>query len=241
MGEMIKINGLEAYLSHPQGKAMGAIIVIHEVWGLDDHIKSVADRLSNEGYIALAPELLAQSIDLKSLRGMQTDLFDPKKRNEVQPKLREYMTPMQNPEFGKKTLASLEDCFNYLYEMPESNKRVAVMGFCFGGTYSFNLTVHESRLKAAVVFYGHAEHDTDKLRQIACPVRAFYGENDERLIEGLDDLKTKMSEANVDFVAKVYPKTGHAFFNDSNSFAYNQEAARDAWQITLDFLDKSLS
>jgi carboxymethylenebutenolidase len=244
MNEMINIeshNPFEAYLCLPDDQPKGAVIVIHEVWGLSDHIKSVAERIAKEGYLALAPELLEDDLDLPEIRQLQNDLFDPAKRHEAQPKLRQLMTPLQNPEFAKKTLGRLQDCFNYLYERSDVNHQVAVIGFCFGGTYSFNLAVSEPRLKVAIPFYGHCEQSVEELSKVTCPIRAFYGEEDERLIEGLDALKQKMSQAKVDFALKVYPDCGHAFFNDSNPFAYNETAAMDAWAISKQTLLNTMS
>lgn len=242
MAEMITVTGTsstDAYLARPDGAPKAGVIVIHEVWGLDDHIKSVADRLAKQGYLALAPDFFDRSeLDLPRIRGMKLDLFDPKKRNEAQPILRELTTPLQNPEFGKQTVMALSECFNYLYDLKEVKQRVAVMGFCFGGTYSFNLAASEPRLKAAIAFYGYADQDVQTLKQVECPILALYGQNDERLISSLDDVKDRMAQAGVDFTAKVYPNCGHAFFNDSNSYAYNQAAAEDAWQLTLDRLSK---
>jgi carboxymethylenebutenolidase len=65
---------------------------------------------------------------------------------------------------------------------------------------------------------------------------AFYGEQDERLIDGLDELKQKMNQAGVNFEHKVYPNCGHAFFNDTNPHSYNEAAAKDAWSIVLEKL-----
>src|ERR1700722_7339620 len=111
MSEMIQIPSdqkIDAYLARPNGPSKGAIIVIHEVWGLVDHIKAVADRFALEGYIALAPNLLFEvdysTVDVAEL---QLQLFDPKGRTEAQPKLRALMTPMQNPDFGAKTTSRL--------------------------------------------------------------------------------------------------------------------------------------
>ena len=244
MGEFISIPSsepVEAYLAHPKGDIKAAVIVIHEVWGVDDHIKSVADRLANEGYLALAPDFLSSAdIDLGKLRGLMPGLFDPEKRNEIQPELRRIMAPMQNPEFGIQTSASLKDCFNYLYNLPDINSKVVVMGFCFGGTYSFNLAIEEPNLSAAIAFYGHADQDEKELSRINCPVRAFYGENDERLINGLPEFRKRMKSAGVNFVDKVYPNCGHAFFNDTNPYAYNRKAAEDAWKITLKMIKDSI-
>jgi len=241
MGEMIQLKfddqEFPAYLVTPQGAVKGALIVVQEVWGLTDHIKSIADRLAHEGFVALAPDLFyGNGIDLESLSGLQSQLFDPEKRAEVQPKLRALMTPIQSPEFGSSTLAKTEVCFDYLENLGNVDGRVGIIGFCFGGTYSFSLAVHQPKLKVAIPFYGHADFSVDQLKAITCPVLAFYGDQDENLMTSLPELKDKMATAGVKFTAKVYPDCGHAFFNDTNKFTYNPEAATDAWNKTLDLL-----
>jgi carboxymethylenebutenolidase len=228
MGDVIQIgeNGrsFPAYLAKPEGRTKGGLILIHEVWGLTDHIKSVADRFAVEGYLILAPDLLSETgITTDLVGGLQEELFDPQRRSEAQPKLRQLMAPLQSPGLGEKTLA-----------------KIGITGFCFGGTYSFSLAVRQPKLRAAVAFYGHADFSVQQLRQIKCPILAFYGENDERLMVVLPELKTKMKKAGVDFTAKVYKNCGHAFFNDTNKFAYNDDAAKDAWRKTLKFLSLNL-
>lgn len=240
MGTMISIpNHQQAYLVRPDNEPKAAVLVIHEVWGLTDHIKSIADRLAGEGYLALAPDLLADSgVDVGELSGLQEGLFDPARKSEVQPKLRELMAPISNPEFGAKALAGTKASFDYLYNLPEARQKVAALGFCFGGTYSYSLAVNEPRLKLALPFYGHCNFEVSELAKIRCPVRAFYGQNDEGLAEQMSTLPDKMREAGVDYAQKVYDGCGHAFFNDTNKFAYNANAARDAWRIVLDELAK---
>jgi carboxymethylenebutenolidase len=245
MGNMIEVNAdevVDAYLAMPDSTPKGAIIVIHEVWGLMDHIKSIAHRFAKEGYIALAPELL-KVLDLKSDEAtkLQQDLFNPETRNNVQPRLRELMAPIQEPEFGEKTAGRIKACFDYLYNLPEANKSVAIIGYCFGGTYSFALATKEPRLKIALPFYGHSDQPVEELKNIKCPVRAFYGENDENLMSKLPDLKQRMADAGVDFESKVYPDAGHAFFNDSNPYAYNEAAAKDAWTLVKEDLSSAMS
>jgi carboxymethylenebutenolidase len=245
MGQMINISSgqdVEAYLATPNGEIKGAIIVIHEVWGLADHIKDVADRYAGEGYIAIAPELL-DDLDFGSndVAQLQKDLFNPEKRNATQPILRELMAPINVPEFGQKTTNRLKDCFDYLYNLPQVNKKVAVTGFCFGGTYSYCLAINEPRLKIAMPFYGHADQPTSELASINCPVRAFYGVNDQNLIDKLPDLQERMKQAGVDYESKVYDNAGHAFFNDTNPYAYNEVAAVDSWNIVLEELDKAFN
>jgi carboxymethylenebutenolidase len=152
--------------------------------------------------------------------------------------MRELMTPMNNPEFSKRTLSRLSDSFDYLYEVPDVSRRVVVVGFCFGGTYTYCLAVNEPRLKLDVPFYGHCDFSVDELAQVNCPVRAFYGEKDDGLIEQIKTLPATMKKAGVDYSQKVYSNCGHAFFNDTNRFAYDKHAADDAWQILLSELSK---
>lgn len=226
------------YLAEPTGTPKGGIVVIHEIWGLRDHTKSIADRFAAEGYVALAPELLGETDIAKHADKLQLDLFNPETRNEAQPILRGLMTPMQTPDFAVKTLGRVRLCFDTLYNRSDTKQKVFVTGFCFGGSYSFQLAINEPRLKAAVPFYGHPPMDVDELKKIQCPVLAFYGDKDEGLMSGLPELKEFMKEAGVNFEAKVYPNCGHAFFNDTNKYTYNETAAKDAWQRTLEFLDK---
>lgn len=242
---------LDAYLAAPagfkdggegeRGEIRGALIVLHEVWGLVDHIKDVADRFAAEGYLVIAPDLLAKAGPGPELAAeLQDKLHDPATRAAAQPKLREAMAPLRAPGFAEKTLASLRSVFDYLVEVPAASSRIGIIGFCFGGTYSFSLAVHEPRLRAAVPFYGHADFDVDQLREISCPVLAFYGEKDEGLVSKLPELKASMKAADVDFTAVVYPGAGHAFFNDANKGAYRQDASVDSWGKTLDFLASNL-
>lgn len=242
MPEVITINDTPIYVSKPEGEVKGGLIVIHEVWGLADHIKNVSDRYAEQGYLVYAPDLLSHTgIEEKVSSQLQADLFNPEKRNEVQPKMRELMAPIQAPEFAVNTVNSLKAIFDDLYEKSETNHKVAVLGFCFGGTYSFNLAVAEPRLAAAVPFYGHCDHAVDELRSIQAPIQAFFGENDEALVSKLPDLENRMHEAHVDFNYQVYNGCGHAFFNDTNPYAYNKEAAEDAWKRSLEFLETSLN
>lgn len=229
---------IPVYRAEPERRCKGGIILIHEVWGLTSHIKDVADRLAAEGYLVLAPNLLSDTdIERHITPDMPKDLFNPKTRNEVQPKVRALTAPIQTPEFAKATVDKLEAVFDCLYEENGAHQKVAVMGFCFGGTYSFSLAVAEPRLSAAVPFYGHADQSVEELRGIACPLLYFLGETDENLITKLPALEERLHEAAVDVTIQVYEGCGHAFFNDTNPYAYNEKAALDAWRRTLEFLD----
>jgi carboxymethylenebutenolidase len=230
---------LKLYGAQPEGKSKGGIIVIHEVWGLLDHTKSVADRFAEAGYTVAAPDLMAGTA-VEELVGpdLFKDFSDPERRSLVQVELRKIMGPLKSPEFSEKTIARLRALYQWRKEQPETGGKVGVVGFCFGGTYSFELASIVRDLVAAVPFYGHASDDPEKLRPITCPVMAFYGAQDTNLMEALPGLQAAMKSAKVNFTDTVYPHAGHAFFNDQNPVTYNDVAAKDAWKKTIAFLDE---
>ena len=219
-----------------------AIILIHEVWGLDGHIRDVAERLAFEGYIVLAPDLFSGTGILEQLGAdIQKEMVDPATRDEAQKKMRAAMAPMNSRQFGADTVSKLEGCFRYLRGLDSCSGKIAVLGFCFGGTYAYALAVAERGLSAAVPFYGHVPEPLDELQKISCPVLAFYGEKDERLIGQVPEIKKVMAEAHKNFECHIYPEAGHAFFNDTNPQRYNKEAATESWEKSLAFLREYLA
>jgi carboxymethylenebutenolidase len=160
-------------------------------------------------------------------------------RDEAQKKMRAIMSPIRSEEFGRETVERLKICFNYV-KQEYGLEKIAVMGFCFGGTYSYSLAVNEPDLSAALPFYGHAPENEEELSKISCPILAFYGEKDRVLIQDLPRLQMSMEKFNKDFRFKLYRNTGHAFMNDTNPTTYNKEAADDAWKEALQFLKEHL-
>lgn len=240
MKKELTVDGLSAYHSYPDdGKKHPGLVLIEEIWGVNDHIKSVVDRFVAEGYSVISPELLPKGLLEILTPQLQKDLFDPEKRNEVQPKLRAAMAPTQQPDYAAATIATLKACVDYLLADPHTDGNVGVIGFCFGGTYSFHLAARDPRVKAAVPFYGHPPAG-DEIPGIACPILAFYGDQDANLMESLPELKENMKKNGKIFDPVVYPGVGHAFFNDTNPRAYNREAANDAWKKALAFLKGNL-
>jgi carboxymethylenebutenolidase len=236
MHKDIQIAGTPVYHTYPDdGAKHPGLIVIEEIWGVNEHMRSVADRFATEGFSVLSPELLPEGLLEMLTPQIQKDLFDPEKRNEVQPKLRAAMQPIQQPEYATKTVAILKACVDYLLADEGVNGEVSVLGFCFGGSYSFHLASHDDRIKKAVPFYGHAPAE-EELKNIQCPILAFYGDQDTNLMESLPKVKEEMEKNGKDFEAVVYPSVGHAFFNDTNTRAYDAASADDAWKKTLSFL-----
>ena len=230
-----------AYRAEPVGELCGALVLIHEIWGLVDHIKNLADRYAAQGYLVIAPDILSRGgltpevgIELgKLMFGSDED------RAKAQPLMREKMAPVNEPEYAAWAVGALVSVVDYLQAQPEIDGRIGVLGFCFGGSYSFALAAADRRIRGAVPFYG-APPKTADLAHLDCPVLALYGEDDERLIVSLPEVTQRMHDAAVQFVSHVYAAAGHAFFNDTNPVTYRPEVAADAWTRSLEFLRGTL-
>lgn len=245
MGTMINLTAagetIQAYQAEAVGPLRGAVVVIHEIWGLTGHIKNVADRFAAEGYLALAPDLMGLAgLDATLLAELGADRSDPAKRTAVQPKIRAATGPLRDPGKAARIQAGAAAAFHHLDDGVGEAVRTAVVGYCFGGTYAFALAVSEPGLAAAVPFYGQANYTVAELAGVKSPILAFYGEEDTALTDALPELISRMREAKVDFRYTVFSGAGHAFFNDSNPVAYRPEAARIAWTETLEFLAEQL-
>ncbi|SDS26761.1 dienelactone hydrolase family protein [Microlunatus soli] len=232
---------IEVFKAIPSGEIKGGLLLIHEIWGLVDHIRDVAGRFAEQGYLTYAPDILSKAGMTPKIGQELVELSndpDEEKRVTVQPLMREKAAPAFDPEYAEWAVATLRGVVDELADQPGVDGRLAVLGFCFGGTYSFALAAADDRIKAAVPFYG-APADLGAVSAIGCPVLAIYGDQDERLMTGLPDVEAAMKAAGVDFTAKVYPGAAHAFFNDAGP-RYDEKAATDAWQLSLDFLRRSL-
>jgi len=196
-----------------------AVIVIHEIWGLADHIEDIATRLAQEGYVALAVELFERKLITKLEEGRE---------------IRQALTE-------EKILGDLNGAFNYLttldYVMPN---RIGSIGFCMGGGLSLLLACRNSALAAAVIFYGRNPTPIDLVKNITCPILGNYAGADKGITESdINLLKQTLTKYRKEFDIKAYPGAPHAFFNDTKE-SYRPEAAKDAWERTLAFLNKNL-
>jgi carboxymethylenebutenolidase len=235
-----KNSGIPVYITRKDSRSRPTVILIHEVWGLNEHIKDIADRLCEEGFMVLAPDLLAGTKMEEVLDpSLQKVIFDEKERLKHQQEIRKMWTPLKAPGFAQETINKLLACYDYLLSQDQIGK-IGVIGFCFGGTYSFNLAINQPCLAAAVVFYGHFDHDNHELSRIMSPMLAFYGEKDTSLVDQLPEIDIRMKKAQKDFTYKVYPDCGHAFFNDTNPLTYNKKAASDSWKLAIKFLKSTL-
>ena len=246
MGHLIEIETtggpITAYRADPEGSIRGGIVLIHEIWGLVPHITDVADRLAAEGYLVVAPDILSNAGVTPEVGAELAALLsnpDPAVRSAAQPVLREKLSVSQAPEYAEWAVGVLAQIVDYIDVQHGVDGSIGAIGFCFGGSYVWALAADDTRLKAAIPFYGSAP-STATLADITAPVLGIYGADDERIMAGLPALTEALSDADVEFTPVVYSGVGHAFFNDTNPIAYSPDAAEDAWVTTLAYLGARL-
>jgi carboxymethylenebutenolidase len=210
---------LGAYRAEPSGTAKGGVVVIQEIFGVNHHIRAVCDRLTGEGYSALAPALFDRQVkDFES--GYSPD------------EIAEARKFVANPDWN----AMLSDSQAAIDELKGSGRRVAIMGFCMGGTVSFLAACRLSGLNAAVCYYGgQIARFADEKPKV--PTLMHFGEKDAS-IPMSDVEKIKEKRAN-DCEIYVYPDAQHGFHCDERG-SYHEPSAKLAWQRTLEFLGKHL-
>jgi carboxymethylenebutenolidase len=210
------------YLAVPDSGRGPATVVMQEWWGVDEHIRDVCDRLSREGFLALAPDLY---------RGKTTD----------QPDEAQQMMMALSMEQAEKDMRGAVD-FLAAHEAFEG-KGVGSVGFCLGGGLSVWAASANPKVAAAVTYYYVMPHGKPDFSKIRGPVLGHFGEEDEFVpVEAAKALEQEMSDAGVDVEFVFYPGAGHAFFNDTDRLGtYDPEAAERSWRLTLEFFRKNLA
>ncbi len=258
--EFAGANGpLPAYLARPKlEEPRPAVVVIHEIFGLVDHTKDVADRFAREGYVALAPNLFG-SPDLSTVltpprvqKAMQVMRLVPRRepdlvaaqvaklpepdRTEVAGTVQLLLGGLPRDRFTQDLVRAVA----YLRSQPfVRGDRIGCVGFCFGGSLSLRLAC-EADVAACVVFYGENPEPIEKVEHVQGAVLGLYGGEDTRITGATDQLVRAMAEYKKDFEMRIYPGAPHAFFNDTNPTTYRQGAAADAWQRLLRFYERTL-
>lgn len=238
------------------------VIVLQEIWGVDEHIKDVTRRYAAAGYYAFAPDLYSEF-------GKRTPVFERDRIEAVksflntlppaswhdQDKLVEGLKgyPEEESRRIQETLGSLfagnkpEDYRDQLVETAAflrnereltKGKPVGCVGFCMGGGLSALLAGTDERLKAAVIFYGRPPAK-ELIEHIRCPVLGFYGETDAGITPKIPEVAEMMKSAGKSFEHSVFKGAGHAFFNDTRS-SYHPDAARQSFARALGFFQEHL-
>ncbi len=211
---------MRGYLCRParsEGKLPG-VLVVHENRGLNPHIEDLARRMALENFVAFAPDAL---FPLGGYPG------DEDKAREVFPKLDQ-----------AKTREDFVAAAGYLKALPDCTGTIGVTGFCYGGSIANMLATRVPDLAAAVPFYGGQAPAAD-VPNIKAALLIHYAENDERVNAGWPAYETALKANNVRYTTYFYPGTQHGFNNDTTP-RYDADAAKLAWQRTVDFFNTHL-
>jgi carboxymethylenebutenolidase len=223
MGETVQLHAsdghqLDAYVAKPQGEADGAVVVVQEIFGVNKHIRAVADRFAKEGYFAIAPALfdrVQKNVDL----GYE---------GEDMQKARAFIPKLSIDNAVKDVDAALA------FAREKTGKRAGVVGFCYGGTLAW-LSATRLSPSAAVGYYGGqiAKFAEEKPR---APVMLHFGRQD-----------THIPKSDVALIEEAHPEVqvywydaGHGFNCDMRG-SYDAQASREAWPRTLEFLKEHVA
>ncbi|MGE5207851.1 MAG: dienelactone hydrolase family protein [Alphaproteobacteria bacterium] len=195
---------IKAFVVYPERKDKApAVIVISEIFGLTDWVRSLCDQLAENGVIAIAPDLHGKKFE---------DLDAARKATSELPK--------------EQVKSDLDATANYaLTKIPACNGTLAVCGFCWGGGVTFAYANENPKLKAAYSFYGTAPDEASKVANIPCPVYGFYGENDERVDATIPKAEELMKSAGKTYEPVIYKGAGHGFMRSGEP---NNPAMREA-------------
>ncbi len=208
---------VKAFVVYPEAKGKTpAVIVVHEIFGLTDWAKELADELAAAGYIAILPDLLSGP------NGKGTESYPDQ---EAAIKAISALKPEQvNP--------ALDAAADYVSKLPACNGIIAVCGFCWGGGRAFAYANHNSKLKASYVFYGMGPADKAEAEKINCPVYGFYAENDARIGASLPKTTEVMKSLGKSYESVTYAGAGHGFMRAGeapDAKEPDRKAREDAW------------
>jgi carboxymethylenebutenolidase len=216
-GETGQIN---AFIARPEKKKkLPAVIIIHEIFGLNAHIRDVTKRMAKEGFLALAPDALTP------LGGSPED----------RDKARTMIGGLNHEQTVKNLVAAVQ----YLETHPLSNGKVGCTGFCWGGAMTNNVAVNAPTLDAAVPYYGR-QPAVEDVPKIKAAVLAHYAGDDPGINAGITAFEEALKKAGIEYRIFIYDGAKHAFNNDTNPERFNKKAADLAWTRTVSFFHDKL-
>ena len=200
-----------------------AIIVVQEWWGLNDHVKDIARRIAQEGYVAIAPDLYSRLGHVVTTNANEA--------GQLMNRLKQ--------EDGLKDLTAT---VTYLKSAPGVDAgRIGVIGFCMGGSYTLMLPCVNADIKASVPFYGQVPNPDSPIQNLVCPILYIYGEDDGWITRAdVQRLAGALKKYGKVGEIKTYPGAPHAFFNDTRKEVYRPAEAADAWGRALAFFRQHL-
>lgn len=205
-----------AFVALPDGEAERAVLVIQEWWGLNDHIRDIAQRYADEGFMAIAPDLY---------RGRLAK--DPEEAGRFMQELA--------IEDGLDTIASAIDAAGLAYGI----SHFGITGYCMGGTFALRAACQVEGISAAAAFYGDVPPE-EVLSKLSVPTIFISGTRDARInpekVAGLEDAAERFELP----ITSVKYEADHAFFNNTRPEVYNDTAAKDAWALVTGFFKDKL-
>lgn len=208
---------ISGYLAKPQtGGPYPGVVMIHEFWGLNDNIKSMADEMARNGYVVLAVDLYGEVTD------------DQNRARELSSSVNQ-----------EKATQNLRAAVQYIRQNEKSPK-VASLGWCFGGGQSLQLAISGEPMDATAIYYGRLTSNKEELTKINWPVLGIFGDQDQVIsVESVNDFKKALDELGIVNESYLYPGVGHAFANPSG-MNYAPDETQDAWKKTLSFLERHM-
>lgn len=217
---------IETYVAYPENaKKATTVLVIHEIFGHSDWVKLLCDQLAQAGYIAVAPDLLSGMGPDGGATGSFTDVESVRKA--------------VSGLAARQVTSDLEAVADYARELPASNGKLAVAGFCWGGTQTFRFAATSDQMVANFPFYGSSPDD-QALATVSAPIYGFYAENDARVNATLADTEKALKEFGKTFEPVIYQGAGHGFMRAGaapDASQENAQAAKDAWARWLKLLE----
>ena len=228
-GEYVDVKGpaggapFRAWIVYPERKdKAGVVIVIHEIFGLSDWIRAVADQLAREGFIAVAPDMLSG----RGPKGGGTESVAS--RDDVVGLVRGLTT--------EEVDARLDAVRAFSMRIPAASGKVATIGFCWGGGRSFAYAAAQPALNAAVVYYGTSP-ETPELAGVRAPVLGHYGGDDARVNATIAPAEAELKKLGRSYEPHVYEGAGHGFLRQQTGRdGANAKATAQAWPRTIAFL-----
>ncbi len=209
---------LDAYVAYPEGEGIGALVVVQEIFGVNAHIRSVADGYARDGFLAVAPALFD-----RIQRGVELAYDGPDMQT-----ARSFMPKLDMDKSLEDVAAALD------YAAGASGKKAGVIGYCFGGSLAW-LAATRLHPAVAVGYYG-GRIPAYAAENPSCPVMLHFGKQDAHIpAEEVEKVHAAHPEVEI-----YWYQAGHGFNCDARS-SYNAEAAREARQRSLAFLKKNLS
>ena len=222
-------DAFDAFCAVPSSGTGPGILLFQEIFGINDNMRGLAERLAGEGYVALVPDMFWR-IERRFERNDEAGMADA-------------FAIVQKFDFSS-AVADINAAHAHLLGLPETTERIGAVGFCLGGGLAFAAAatskVGGRGLDAAVCYYGSAINGMlDLGPQIACPVMFHYGEQDSYIPpEKIEEVETAVSDlSGIEFHRYA---AGHAFSNEDAPSMYNAQAAAEAWPRTLDFFARYL-